>query len=349
MNVKAKIKEEISELVGRIKPSLIQHLPSLKLKKNQLVRRDHYGLEIKEDWLAEMDYFCLRVLMGGNQSAFDDMKSKRNTGGSMYTRVISIIDYAAANFHVPTENLVWSELDPIHFETQCAKSLADVGWDARTTKASGDQGIDIIAMSNGVKLVVQCKRYKDQVGNQAVQEIIAGREFERAQFAAVVSTGEFTRSAIQLASSTNVLLLHPDQIESLLNASRFDSYARNKIFPAEVIDFDEMISGMIESVSTAEYESRLSSSARVDHGHDDGSDDDEDSDDDEEMTEEIEIEKAIRHIKTTRCASTSSLQRGMRIGYHSATRLMDELAARGYLGPENGASPRIILPKFDEI
>jgi S-DNA-T family DNA segregation ATPase FtsK/SpoIIIE len=46
-------------------------------------------------------------------------------------------------------------------------------------------------------------------------------------------------------------------------------------------------------------------------------------------------------------ASTSYLQRQLRIGYSRAARLMDELEDNGVIGPPNGSKPRIILVKKD--
>ena len=42
-------------------------------------------------------------------------------------------------------------------------------------------------------------------------------------------------------------------------------------------------------------------------------------------------------------ASTSFLQRRMKIGYSRAARLMDELEVAGIVGPAEGAKPRQIL------
>ncbi len=66
----------------------------------------------------------------------------------------------------------------------------------------------MIAVYGNVKAVLQCKKYSQPVGNAAVQEIIAGKSFEQAQVAAVVSNANFTPSAKQLASTTGVFLLH---------------------------------------------------------------------------------------------------------------------------------------------
>lgn len=99
-------------------------------------------------------------------------------------------------------------LDPVQFEHYCADLLNSSGWNARVTQASGDQGIDVIAMYGNVKAVLQCKKYSQPVGNAAVQEVIAGKAFEQAHVAAVVSNATYTPSAKQLASTTGVHLLH---------------------------------------------------------------------------------------------------------------------------------------------
>jgi len=103
-------------------------------------------------------------------------------------------------------------LDPIAFEHYCAELLRNDGWDARVTQASGDQGIDVIATRKNVKAVFQCKKYAQPVGNGAVQEIVAGKQFEQADVAAVVSNATFTPSAKQLAGTTGVHLLHYSEL-----------------------------------------------------------------------------------------------------------------------------------------
>lgn len=55
------------------------------------------------------------------------------------------------------------------------------------------------------------------------------------------------------------------------------------------------------------------------------------------------LRKALATIVETRRASTSSIQRVLRIGYNRAARIMDELEHRGCIGPANGSGPRDIL------
>ena len=59
--------------------------------------------------------------------------------------------------------------------------------------------------------------------------------------------------------------------------------------------------------------------------------------------------QAIEVLKASRRASTSMLQRRLRIGYNRAARLMELLEAKGIVGPENGAQPREILADLDSL
>lgn len=59
------------------------------------------------------------------------------------------------------------------------------------------------------------------------------------------------------------------------------------------------------------------------------------------------IEMAVQIIRETQRASTSSLQRRLRIGYTRAARIMDVLEERGIVGPARGSDPREILIDLD--
>src|SRR5437867_9735086 len=69
----------------------------------------------------------------------------------------------------------------------------------------------------------------------------------------------------------------------------------------------------------------------------------------EEVTEEDEelVEKCLEVIRQEKRASTSLLQRRLRLGYTRAARIVDILEQRGILGPGEGATPREILVDLD--
>ncbi len=61
------------------------------------------------------------------------------------------------------------------------------------------------------------------------------------------------------------------------------------------------------------------------------------------------LPQAIQVLRSTKRASTSMLQRRLRIGYNRAARIMEILEDRGIVGPENGSSPREILVDLDGV
>jgi DNA segregation ATPase FtsK/SpoIIIE, S-DNA-T family len=69
----------------------------------------------------------------------------------------------------------------------------------------------------------------------------------------------------------------------------------------------------------------------------------------EEVSEEDEelVEKCLEIIRQEKKASTSLLQRRLRLGYTRAARIVDILEQRGILGPGEGAKPREILVDLD--
>jgi DNA segregation ATPase FtsK/SpoIIIE, S-DNA-T family len=70
--------------------------------------------------------------------------------------------------------------------------------------------------------------------------------------------------------------------------------------------------------------------------------DDDVTDEDEEL-----VEKCLEIIRQEKRASTSLLQRRLRLGYTRAARIVDILEQRGILGPGEGAKPREILVDLD--
>ena len=59
------------------------------------------------------------------------------------------------------------------------------------------------------------------------------------------------------------------------------------------------------------------------------------------------VPAALDVLRSTKRASTSMLQRRLRIGYNRAARIMEILEDQGFVGPENGAQPREILKDLD--
>ena len=101
------------------------------------------------------------------------------------------------------------------YEIYCGRILQEAGWNVEQTQASNDQGVDLIAQIEDLKVCIQCKRYSNPVGNKAVQEVIAGKAFYNGTHAVVVSNAGFTKAAKSLAESANVILISDTELEDL--------------------------------------------------------------------------------------------------------------------------------------
>ena len=98
----------------------------------------------------------------------------------------------------------------LEFEQFVADLFERKGYKVKVTKASGDQGIDVIAEKSGTKIGIQAKCYSGTVGNSAIQEAVAGKQFYLCDKAMVITNNYFTPSAIELAAANDVVLWNRD-------------------------------------------------------------------------------------------------------------------------------------------
>ena len=105
----------------------------------------------------------------------------------------------------------------IIFENNCMEILKNNGWNVKETPNTGDQGVDLIASIDNLRICIQCKNHKKPVGNNAVQEISAGKLYWKGTHAVLVSKSGFTKSAQKLAKANRVKLLNDFELNDLEN------------------------------------------------------------------------------------------------------------------------------------
>lgn len=182
------------------------HENTLLKKLQQTLYKDDYGQLVFDRWIAERNYFIDKVLVIECTHLLDVL-DRSSIEGVIDDRII-----ARLHEPLPPEQINIESITALEFEHHCASLLKISGWDAKVTQASGDQGIDIIAKFGALTAVFQCKKYSQPVGNAAVQEVIAGKAFENAHVAAVVSNASYTPAARQLAAAADIHLLHFDEL-----------------------------------------------------------------------------------------------------------------------------------------
>ena len=237
-------KKEINKMLAYLScyldREIKKHLLTLSLKKKHTVSYDDYGNYNDKKWIGAVNYFIENVLKKDealknlleqqkklNRDAKFLEQFKNELGSGAYKRWCQLPTYfdiqnmiiqevdrysSAEKSNRRVDDISIGSLSAVDFEHYCADLLKANGWQARVTQASGDQGIDIIAEYDGNKAVFQCKKYASPVGNKAVQEVIAGKQFCGASIAAVVSNASYTQSAKQLANTTGVYLLHHSEL-----------------------------------------------------------------------------------------------------------------------------------------
>jgi hypothetical protein len=198
-------------LLERVKVIARLHIDALARRRAQLVQPDAYGKPQVERWQKELEYFINNQVIPRLPAAC----ARALQRNKFY--VIAAIEQqvlAASADNRPFTQFS-DDLTSAEYELFCAQVLRESGWDARVTKGSRDQGVDVIAEMNGVRVVIQCKLYTGAVGNKAVQEVSAGRAHERAHFGIVVSNSRSTAGAEALAKTNRILLLHHRDLPTL--------------------------------------------------------------------------------------------------------------------------------------
>ena len=153
-----------------------RHSMALVTKERQTVYKDEYGNTIFEAMDREVDRFIKSTVLrkavpGDYAKALSAFEVKEALQGLVYNRLYDV--------HIPYEDEKDADAplaipdDHKAFEHWCAQTLEHQGWEARVLGEAGDQGADVIGTKDGIKLVVQCKRWAAPVTNRAVQEVAA--------------------------------------------------------------------------------------------------------------------------------------------------------------------------------
>lgn len=100
------------------------------------------------------------------------------------------------------------------FENYLKIYFESIGYKVKKTPASNDYGADLYCKNKNEVVVVQAKRYEGKVGNSAVQEVVAAREYYEADRCMVVTNSYFTKNAVNLAEVNQVELWDRDRLIS---------------------------------------------------------------------------------------------------------------------------------------
>lgn len=108
------------------------------------------------------------------------------------------------------------QMDGKNFEKYLEVLFVKLGYKVERTQYIGDYGADLITQKNGIKTVIQAKRYKKKVGIKAVQEAVAAKGKYACSKAMVVTNSFYTKQAVELAKANQVELWNRDDLVKAL-------------------------------------------------------------------------------------------------------------------------------------
>ena len=254
---KNSIRQEIGERYEKICREIIEkHRYALSVERKKYLSKDPYGNKEDSGWgilestdnkdYGGVQYFIIKVIDPIIEDQFEtptfaDSYYKNSSHGVRWYAeecflncVISLDE--KTKYHEQTQywieeviNQVCDEIDSlptnkntdqmdgVEYEDYCKEILEDAGWEVEDTPTTGDQGVDLIASIEDIRVCIQCKCFEKPVGNKAVQEVAAGKIHWNGTHAVVVGKSGFTKSAQTLAKSTKVILTSDFELKDLEN------------------------------------------------------------------------------------------------------------------------------------
>jgi restriction system protein len=102
------------------------------------------------------------------------------------------------------------------FEKYLEVLFEKLGYRVERTRYVGDYGADLVTSKDGIKTVIQAKRYKSKAGVKAIQEAVAAKGYYDCSKAMVVTNNFFTQQAIELARRNQVELWDRNKLVAAL-------------------------------------------------------------------------------------------------------------------------------------
>ena len=134
-------------------------------------------LSINIDLYIDLNEFKHDLQKANNEQCINRLKSKLyglNESKKTYIKEQTL--WREYYKGLPSE--FYDNMTGLEFEKYIENLLSRKGYKVFRTKDSGDQGVDTVAEdSYNKKIAIQTKKYKNKVGNSAVQEVVAGKRY----------------------------------------------------------------------------------------------------------------------------------------------------------------------------
>lgn len=217
INFQEKYKRELKQIKSKDNRAIIKEILNIipEFDENNsnvkfeilyyMINQDFYGEEMDLKEIKKQFYNSYDAIIKNRE--YEKFKNKLNND-NFEEKIVTIDDIDLMN---GTE-----------FENLIGKLFNKMGYASEITKHSGDQGIDVIAIKNDIRIGIQAKCYSGSVGNSAVQEAVAGKKYYKVDRVIVVTNNYFTNSAIELAKVNDVVLWDRNILKEKINENSIE-------------------------------------------------------------------------------------------------------------------------------
>ena len=217
-------KKKKDKFKKKCKKLIKKHKYALAIDRKKYLKKNQYGIEEDKGWGFDYD-FGKKKLTGIRYFIREVIVEKIDVSGEFLDVYLDSKDWIEDEINEVCDkvdsqgpsNKDIDSMDGIEYEQYCKQILEKAGWEVEETSTTGDQGVDLIASIEDLRVCIQCKCFAKAVGNKAVQEIAAGMIYWKGTHSVVVAKSGFTKSAEALANSTNVILTSDKELKDLEN------------------------------------------------------------------------------------------------------------------------------------
>jgi hypothetical protein len=190
------------------------------------------GEKIAAQEKIEIDAAAMRVLAANSRSRPDKLKMlvqrvARAVNKPRITEEDTLQSFAVFGMAVPTDTHTGNpagleRMSGVEFERFVTALLARMEFRPEMTRATGDGGIDIVAILDkpilGGKYLFQCKRYAPEnlVGASTVRDFYGAVTADKAVKGILITTSDFTAQAREFAERVGLELINLRQLQALL-------------------------------------------------------------------------------------------------------------------------------------
>lgn len=174
-----------------------------------------YILLNKLDWMYLLAALIFPSILTALINPFIPVKKKK-------TKIVKKSITTNSKKKLSDKDLLTANIDTlsgIDFERLMYLYFKDKGFKPETTPKSGDHGVDLVITDpkDGFKIAVQCKRYKENIGNEPIIKLDGGKKFYGCHGSLCITTSNYTNKAREFAEKCKVELWNGLHVQSKLD------------------------------------------------------------------------------------------------------------------------------------